>query len=233
LEDVRALVDRTASGRVATPVSVISIESPVRRKSGEAFDEAEMDRITAFARQEGIRTHLDGARIFLQAGFTGRSVADYARSFDTVYVSLYKYFNAPSGAILAGPSALLDQMFHVRRMFGGGLAKVWPFAAIALHYFKGFPERYARAVGVAREWTQLVSGHEAFSTEPIPAGTNLFLLKVHRSDLNAFRDRLARQHVRLPAPLADGSGFRLGVNETWGRTTASDLADMFVQAAEA
>ena len=126
LDDVRALLDRTASGRVSTPVSVISIESPVRRKSGEAFDEAEMDRITAFARQEGIRTHLDGARIFLQAGFTGRSVADYARSFDTVYVSLYKYFNAPSGAILAGPSALLDQMFHVRRMFGGGLAKVWP-----------------------------------------------------------------------------------------------------------
>ena len=72
LEDVRALVDRTASGRVATPVSVISIESPVRRKSGEVFDEAEMDRITAFARQEGIRTHLDGARIFLQAGFTGQ-----------------------------------------------------------------------------------------------------------------------------------------------------------------
>lgn len=233
LDDVRALLDRTASGRVSTPVSVISIESPVRRKSGEAFDEAEMDRITAFARQEGIRTHLDGARIFLQAGFTGRSVADYARSFDTVYVSLYKYFNAPSGAILAGPSALLDQMFHVRRMFGGGLAKVWPFAAIALHYFRGFPERYARAVGVAREWTELVSGHEAFSTEPIPAGTNLFLLKVHHSDLNAFRDGLARQHVRLPAPLADGSGFRLGVNETWGRTTASDLAAMFVQAAEA
>ena len=233
LDDVRALLDRTASGRVSTPVSVISIESPVRRKSGEAFDEAEMDRITAFARQEGIRTHLDGARIFLQAGFTGRSVADYSRSFDTVYVSLYKYFNAPSGAILAGPSALLDQMFHVRRMFGGGLAKVWPFAAIALHYFRGFPERYARAVGVAREWTELVSGHEAFSTEPIPAGTNLFLLKVHHSDLNAFRDGLARQHVRLPAPLADGSGFRLGVNETWGRTTASDLAAMFVQAAEA
>jgi hypothetical protein len=102
-----------------------------------------------------------------------------------------------------------------------------------LHYFQGFPERYARAVGVAREWTQLVSGHEAFSTEPIPAGTNLFLLKVHHPDLNGFRDRLARQHVRLPVPLSDGSGFRLGVNETWGRTTASDLAAMFVQAAEA
>ena len=192
-----------------------------------------MDRITAFARAEGIRTHLDGARIFLQAGYTGRSAADYARPFDTVYVSLYKYFNAPSGAILAGPSALLDEMFHTRRMFGGGLAQVWPFAAIALHYFRGFPERYRRAVEVSHEWKRLVAGHGAFSIEPIPSGTNLFVLRVSHPDLNGLRDRLARQNVRLPAPLAAGAGFRLGVNESWGRTTATELADLFVQAVEA
>ena len=233
LDEVQALLERTTSGRVATPVSVISIESPVRRKSGEVFDESMMDRVTSFAHQEGIRTHLDGARIFLQAGFTGRPVADYARSFDTVYVSLYKYFNAPSGAILAGPKALLDEVFHARRMFGGGLAQVWPFAAIALHYFRGFPERYARAVRVSNEWRQLVSKHEAFSIDPTTSGTNLLLLKVQHPDLHRFRERLARQNIRLPAPLADGSGFRLGVNESWGRTTASDLTDIFVQTVEA
>ena len=233
LDDVRMLLDRTSSGRVATPVSVISIESPVRRKSGEIFDETEMDKITAFARQNGIRTHLDGARIFLQTGFGGRSAADYAKPFDTVYVSLYKYFNAPSGAILAGPSALLDQMFHTRRMFGGGLSHVWPFAAIALHYFRGFPERYARAVHVSNEWKQLISKHDDFSIKPVPEGTHLFLLQVRYPDLDLFRNKLAHQDVRLPAPLGDGSGFRLGINESWGRITSSDLAGMFVQAVEA
>ncbi|HAK56922.1 MAG TPA: amino acid lyase [Acidobacteria bacterium] len=232
LDDVQALLERTAGGRVARRISTISIESPVRRKSGEAFDEAELDRITAFARTEGIGTHLDGARIFLQAGFSGRPVADYARGFDTVYVSLYKYFNAPSGAILAGPRALLDDMFHTRRMFGGGLAQVWPYAAVAMHYFRGFPERYAKAVAVSNEWRQLVDEHEAFTVESIPSGTNLFLLKVRHPDLNGVRDRLARQNVRLPGPLGDGSGFRLGVNESWGRTTAAELADRFVRAIE-
>jgi len=233
LDDVQALVDRTASGRVTRRISAISIESPVRRKSGEMFDEAEMDRITAFARAEGIGTHLDGARIFLQAGFSGRPVADYARGFDTVYVSLYKYFNAPSGAMLAGPRDLLDEMFHTRRMFGGGLAQVWPYAAIAMHYFRGFPERYAKAVAVSDEWRRLIVAHDAFMIEPIPAGTNLFLLKVRHPDLNAVRDQLARQNVRLPGPLGDGSGFRLGVNESWGRTTAAELADLFVRAVQA
>jgi threonine aldolase len=40
---------------------------------------------------------------------------------------MYKYFNAASGAVLAG--RLLDNLFHPRRMFGNGLCQVWPFAA--------------------------------------------------------------------------------------------------------
>jgi hypothetical protein len=81
-------------------VSVIAVETPVRRRQGEHFDAGELAKIIAIAKREGIRLHLDGARIFLQAAYTGENVVDYAKPFDTVYVSLYKYFNAASGAIL-------------------------------------------------------------------------------------------------------------------------------------
>ena len=64
--------------------------------------------------------------MFIEAAYAGRDVAEYARPFDTVYVSLYKYFNAAGGAILAGPRALLDDIYHTRRMFGGALAQAWP-----------------------------------------------------------------------------------------------------------
>ena len=229
LDEVKAVLSRTSSGRVATPMSVIVIESPVRRKTGEVFDEAEMDRITTFARQEGIRLHLDGARIFLQAAYTGRDVAEYARPFDTVYVSLYKYFNAGSGAILAGPRVLLDEMYHVRRMFGGGLAKVWPFASIALHYVPGFIDRFRQAIAVSEEWMKRVERHDAFRVDRIPSGTNLFGLRVSHPDLETFRNRLHARGIILSVPQSDGSGFRLNVNEMWNRTTAADLADAFVQ----
>jgi threonine aldolase len=109
-----------------------------------------MQQIIALAKREGIRLHLDGARLFLQAAYTGQTVSETAKPFDTVYISLYKYFNAASGAILAGPRALLDEMYHERRMFGGGLASVWPFAAIALHYKNGFEARYAQALARRR-----------------------------------------------------------------------------------
>src|SRR5262249_50099436 len=111
LAEVEEVLAREASGRVEAPVGAMMIESPVRRKSGEMFDLDEMKRIRGFARQKGIGLHLDGARIYLAAGFTGIAPREYAAMFDTVYVSLYKYFNAPSGAILAGPRQLLDSVF--------------------------------------------------------------------------------------------------------------------------
>ena len=226
LEEVQEVIDRTAGGRVSRPVSVISVETPVRRRFGERFDQAELDRITAFARERGIRLHMDGARLFLQSACTGVDVAEYARPFDTVYVSLYKYFNSASGAILAGPRALLDDMYHTRRMFGAGLPGAWPFAAVALHHVPGFVGRFRRAVEVSEAFIERVTRHEAFAVERMPAPTNLFRLRVSAPDPAGFRARLRDRGVDLGRPGPDGRVL-VGVNETWNRATAESLAERF------
>ena len=226
LEEVEATLDRTAGGRVRRPVRVISIETPVRRHFGATFDRRELDRIAALARREGIHLHLDGARIFLQAAYEGRNLADYAAPFDTVYVSLYKYFNAPSGAILAGPSDLLDGMYHTRRMFGAGLPAAWPFAVIAHHYLPGFVDRYRQAVAVSESWLAQLTRHDAFSLDRVPHGTNLSWLRVKTADTAAFRRRLRAKGVVVGTP-RDGR-MLVGVNETWNRKSADNLAELFV-----
>jgi len=229
LDEVREVVGRTASGRVRRPVSVISIETPVRRRFGEMFDSVEMDQVTSYARREGIGLHLDGARLFLQSAYTGIDVAEYARPFDTVYVSLYKYFNAVSGAVLAGPRNLLDNMYHTRRMFGAGLPGAWPFAAVALHHLPGFVNRFRSAVAVSESFIDRITQHEAFAVDRMPAPTNLFQLRVTALDLTAFRMRLRDAGVDLGGARPDGS-FLVGVNETWNRVTAGSLAERFVAA---
>ena len=224
-DDVQHVLDQTKGARVLSRVSVIAVETPVRRRQGEHFDAAELAKIIAIARREGIRLHLDGARIFLQAAYTGENVVDYAKPFDTVYVSLYKYFNAASGAILAGPRSVIEGMYHTRRMFGGGLNTVWPFALVALHYLDGFAERYSRAVKISEEWIRALQRQERFAAERIPSGTNLFRLRVKNADAEAMRNRLAARGVMIPAP--QGDAFLIGVNETLNRTTAAELTDAF------
>jgi threonine aldolase len=228
-DQVQHVLDQTKGARVVSRVSVIAIETPVRRKQGEHFDPVDVQKIVALARREGIRLHLDGARLFLQAAYTGEQVADYARPFDTVYVSLYKYFNAASGAMLAGPRDVIDGMYHGRRMFGGGLNSAWPYALVALHYLAGFGDRFGQAVRVSEDWIGRLRQHDAFTIERIPSGTNLFRLQVRVTDPVAFQKRLATKGVLLAAP--QRGAFLVGVNETLNRTTPAELTEAFVRAA--
>jgi threonine aldolase len=228
-DDVQHVLDQTKGARVVRRVSVISIETPVRRKQGARFDAAELQKIVAIARREGIRMHLDGARLFLQAAYTGENVAETARPFDTVYVSLYKYFNAPNGAILAGPRSLLEGMYHERRMFGGGLNHAWPFAAVALHYLPGFgtlsqPEDI-------RDLIRELGRHDGTEITRIPSGTNLFRLRVRAGEAVAMQKRLAAKGVLLGAP--DRDTFLVGVNETLNRMSSAELTFAFVRSVAA
>jgi threonine aldolase len=229
VEHLDTAVERAQTGRVETPIRVISIETPVRRRFGETFDGNQLERVVAFAKQREISLHLDGARIFLQAAYENRPVSDYTAPFDTVYVSLYKYFNAPSGAILAGPRSLLDGMFHTRRMFGAGLPAAWPFAAIAHHYLPGFTTRFRRAVDTSEAWVELISNHDAFVVERIKSGTNLLRLRVTGTDPQLFRAKLERAGIVIGRPRGTGQ-FLIAVNETWNRRPADEIATVFVEA---
>ena len=229
VEHLDTAVERAQTGRVATSIRVISIETPVRRRFGETFDGNQLERVVAFAKQREISLHLDGARIFLQAAYENRPVSDYTAPFDTVYVSLYKYFNAPSGAILAGPRSLLDGMFHTRRMFGAGLPAAWPFAAIAHHYLPGFTTRFRRAVDTSEAWVELISNHDAFVVERIKSGTNLLRLRVTGTDPQLFRAKLERAGIVIGRPRGTGQ-FLIAVNETWNRRPADEIATVFVEA---
>ena len=219
--DLEREAEQAASGRVSVPIGAIQIETPVRRKFGEVFDFAEMKRISQWARARGIGLHLDGARLYIASAYGGIPVREYAALFDTVYVSMYKYFNAASGAILAGPKSLLDNLFHARRMFGNGLPQVWPFAAVALHYFRGFPERYAQAVTTSEGVIKALRSDRSFEVTRVPNGTNIFYLRVKGLDPQVFQKRAMEAGFVLS--VARDDRFTVLVNETWGRATPEEI----------
>jgi threonine aldolase len=230
LEEVQGAISRADGGRVTTGVGVISIESPIRRLLGKLFDYEEMKRVCAFARSEGIATHMDGARLFMASGYTGVSPAEYSAHFDTVYVSMWKYFNAPSGAILAGPASLLDDLFHARRMFGGGLPYAWPLAAAALHSIDGFEGRFAAGVAAGEELKAALNGIGGLRVEEIPNGSNLFKLHVDQGDAVGLRAGLREKDILLSSPNPNFNGFAIGVNETLTRKPVEEIERAFSEA---
>lgn len=208
-------------------VGTISIECPVRRKTGEAFEFAEMKKIAAYARKNEIKMHLDGARLFIASAFTGIAPAEYAALFDTVYISLYKYFAAGTGAVLAGPRSVIEQVAHYRKLFGGGMLHAWPYAAVALHFLNGFSERYQKAVANAKAMLEQLEKHPRFRVERIPNGTNIVKLHVKEVDGARYRESLQSKGVEI-----DGSGsgeFTLRINESANRRSGDELAKAFME----
>lgn len=228
LADVERASNDAMMGRVAAPVGAIQIESPVRRRQGERFDFTEMKRISAWARERRIGLHLDGARLSIESAYTMRPVKEYTALFDTVYVSMYKFFNAAGGAILAGPKAMLDGMYHTRRMFGGGLPHAWPFAAVSAHFAEGFDKRMRAAVENAERVLALLAKDSNFEIERVANGTNTFRMHVVNVNPPVYQGRLEQAGIAARVPTGDK--FILQVNETWNRVTAEEIAARFRRA---
>jgi threonine aldolase len=236
LAEAAAEIAGPPEARVAIPVGAISIETPVRRISGEAFDFTEMRRISAYARERGIGLHLDGARLLIEAVYTGVSPAQYAALFDTVYVSLYKYLNAAAGAILVGPKALLDGLYHQRRMFGGGLPHVWPYAAVALYYLDGFAERFTAAAAAADKLLAALAAHPRVTVERGVTATNVSLIRVAGTGAAALPNRLLAGGIAIRQPRENspaGAEFALQTNQTILYRPIDQIIRQFLSAVDA
>jgi threonine aldolase len=129
---VRDSAANARTGKVAQSLGAICIETPVRRRRNEAFPPDLLADTIATARGLGIGLHLDGARLPIAAAAAGRTMAEFSADYDTVYLSLWKMFGLPFGAVLAGPAELLDGVEHDRRRHGGALPQFWPIAAVVL-----------------------------------------------------------------------------------------------------
>ena len=230
LEEVQAAHRHAAEGPFPLQVGVLSIESPVRRRLGATFDFAEVKRIAAFAQEQDIKLHLDGARLLLATPYTGIAVQEYTAPFDTVYVSLYKYLGAGTGAILAGPKTVIDQVAHDRKLFGSGLYQAWPYAAVALHNLAGFPERFQKAVTTANALFAQLEKTPHFRLERIPHGTNIVKLHLNGMDPAKFQAALRRQDVLIGRGGPAGNGFQLTINESINRRSVAELTKAFMEA---
>jgi threonine aldolase len=217
---------------VKADIGIIVIETPVRRMHGEMFDHGAMKEICAYGREREIGLHLDGARLFIATAYSGIPVETYASLFDTVYVSLYKYFGAPSGAVLAGPARLLDELHHERRMFGGGLNEAWIFAAMALRSLEGFADRFARAVAASEELKAALGRIRGLHVSVVNGGTNIFRLETEPIvDAEGMRKKLWERGIRLPSP--DSGTYFMKVNESILALPPAETAGRFEEAAVA
>lgn len=232
-EAIDKILQHSKTGRVKSEVGAICLESPVRRGFNSTHSLEQVAEISELARKNDLGLHLDGARMFMQAAHQGFSPAEMAASFDSVYVSLYKNFNAAGGAVLAGSKENLADLLHERRMFGGSPPNVWPMAAVALLFADDFIKNYRQAKKTADQLMDDLNADPRFNFELIPDGSNSLWLHLNGVEPKSFIRNLAERDIHLMEPRPDRDGLLIVINPTVSRMTAAELAGKFRAAAQA
>lgn len=211
------------------------LELPQRDLGGQLPDWDALNEIIAWARERGIPTHLDGARLWECRPFYGREYAEIAQLFDSVYVSFYKILGGIAGSALAGPADLIAEARTWQRRHGGNLIHLYPFVLSAQ---KGLRERLGRMEAYhakAKEIAALLTLFDEIEIAPNPPHTNMMnvFMRGEREKLEAAALDVAREtgtwlFSRLaPTPIPGFTMFELTVGEATMDLSGQEIVEAF------
>ncbi len=218
-------------GRVRQGVGAVVIETPVRRRANAMFPLAELDRVVAEMRAQGVALHLDGARLPIAAASAGRRIDAFSAPFDCVYLSLWKMLGLPFGAALAGSAALLDATEQDRRRLGGALPQLWPLAVMVLAHLDDRLGCWPRVLAQLAEFRSLLAREGRFTLASVGVdATNAVWLDAGAIDPAALRLSARREGLALPEP--QGRRFAIRANSGWLSHAPEELAARLGRAAD-
>jgi threonine aldolase len=223
LAEIKAAVDEAENGPYPLRVGAISLESPVRRVKGEMVDLALAREISAYAKARNIKLHLDGARLLMAP--PGYDVAGTAALFDTVYVSLYKYLNAPFGAVLAGSKADIAKVRDLRHRFGGTIYQGWECAVPVLAALDDFDARHRAAFAAADQLFAALKAQGVATLKPAPNASNIRELVLKPKAAEGLFDRMRVAGVRMLQP--ENGVVEVYVNDTITRRPVEEYVKLF------
>ena len=186
---------------VFPPTTLVEIENTHNRGGGNVFPQHEAVRICQAARERGMSSFLDGARLWNAAVASGRSEAELAAPFDLVAVAFSKGLGAPGGSLLAGRRVLIAAADRHRRMLGGAMRQTGIFAAAALHGLDHHRQRLAEDHRHARVLAEALAACPAVVIDLATVQTNIvvFQLAAGAPDAAALVGRARERGVLLNA----------------------------------
>jgi threonine aldolase len=156
----------------------VCLENTHNRGAGKIQPYENVAAICQWAHEAGLRTHLDGARLWNAAAATGIAEAEWSKHFDTVSVCFSKGLGAPVGSALAGPKDLIKEARRHRKLFGGAMRQAGVIAAGALYALENNRQRLQEDHANAQTIAEAVRTAEGLSLFPDTVETNIVIFRV-------------------------------------------------------
>lgn len=122
---------------------LLCVENTTNAGGGGVYPLEQISRLCAWAHENGLKTHLDGARYFNACIAGGYSPAALAAHFDTISLCFSKGLGCPMGSVLLGSEEEISRARRIRKLFGGALRQAGIMAAACVYALDHHVDRLA------------------------------------------------------------------------------------------
>jgi len=217
----------------SAPTGLVEIENTHNMYGGTVYPLETIYEICDGAHDQGLKVHMDGARIFNAAEATGLPVREICAPADTVMFCLSKGLGAPVGSMLAGPANLIARGRLYRKRLGGGMRQVGVLAAAGLVALRDSPSKLAADHANAKFLAEGLARIPGIRIDPQKVATNIVVFDVSGTRLapaalsvqlkqrgvlmNAINDRQVRAVTHYDATREDCAQALEAIAEVVGR----------------
>jgi threonine aldolase len=197
LEDIQTAI---RSDNIHFPVSrLIVIENTHNRCNGSPIGLDYMTAVRDLAHRNGMKIHVDGARIFNAAHALGCTAAELACHANSVTFCLSKGLAAPVGSVVCGNKEFIRQARRIRKVLGGGMRQVGILAAAGIVALNDMVIRLADDHANARRLAEGLALITGIDIDPGQVLTNIVYFDIDRPGFTAsdLADRLNTAGVRV------------------------------------
>jgi threonine aldolase len=156
-EQVRAAI--RSPSRYAPESRMLSVEQTANMGGGTVWPLAQIQAVAATAKDAGLATHMDGARLLNAVVKSGVAADQWTEGYDSCWIDFSKGLGAPVGAVLAGSSEFIRRAWRMKQQMGGALRQSGILAAMCLyaldHNVDRLADDHVLAAGIAERLEQM------------------------------------------------------------------------------
>jgi threonine aldolase len=180
---------------------LVCLENTTNVGGGRIYPQENIDTIGQWAHRNGLKVHMDGARLFNAVVASGSSAAEICRHVDTVSICFSKGLGCPMGSILVGSKSEITRARRARKLFGGALRQAGIVAAAAIYAMENHVERLQVDHDNARAFAEEIRQIDGITLDPPDVQTNLVFFNVDPELGNAAQlsAKLKQRGVRINA----------------------------------
>ena len=169
---------RPAGNRYTPRSRLVSVEQTSNLGGGRVWPLDTIRAVLEVARANGLRTHLDGARLMNAVAASGVPADTYAAGFDTAWIDFTKGLGAPVGAVLAGSQELIDEAWRFKQMMGGAFRQSGIVAAGCIYALDHHVDRLIEDHENARVLAEGLAELPGAGIDPDEVETNIVIFEV-------------------------------------------------------